>query len=52
VSEERKEACESQGPAEPAGIELDVDIDRSKTRAPLKTAKPAPAPKTRKAWRR
>jgi hypothetical protein len=45
-------SCESQGPAEPAGIELDVDIDRSKTRAPLKTAKPAPAPKTRKAWRR
>ena len=37
-------ACEPT-PAEPTGIEL--DIDRAKTRPPLKTAKPAPAPKTK-----
>lgn len=42
-------SCEP-APAEPTGIEL--DIDRAKTRAPLKTAKPAPAPKTRKSGRR
>lgn len=42
-------SCEPT-PAEPTGIEL--DIDRAKTRAPLKTAKPAPAPKTRKTGKR
>lgn len=45
-------SCEGPAAAEPTGIELDVDIDRAKTRAPLKTAKPAPAPKTQKAGKR
>ena len=40
-------SCEEQAPADQTGIEL--DIDRKKTRAPLKPAKPAPAPKTKKA---
>lgn len=43
-------SCQGSAPAEPTGIEL--DIDRAKTRAPLKTAKPAPAPKTKKASKR
>lgn len=43
-------SCESSAPAETTGVEL--DIDRAKTRAPLKTAEPAPAPKTRKAGKR
>ena len=45
-------SCQGSTPAEQTGVELDIDIDRAKTRAPLKTAKPAPAPKTRKAGKR
>lgn len=38
-------------PAEQTGVELEVDIDRAKTRAPLKTKAPAPT-MTRKAVKR
>ena len=40
-------SCGPETPTDKTGIE--IDIDRKKTRAPLKPAKPAPAPKTKKA---